>query len=419
MSIIIQILEIVTTTLVLTIGLAPAWAWIFANLNFCFTLVNTGEGKAVLKGKKFHRFLIEKPGHIILETEDMVSEYKVRSGYSDRERRKFGTGRKGEVVQWDVVPQGTFSLVKKGLLLRWVELLGARWFGISPFYEIDTRQQKWLAAKTNTQTGETILEGKDELVSSFFLKDVVVGHRLSEVETGGYNPVLQTNLPATGQADQAEMLPVNLEYLLTLRMTNPMKALFGVHRYLDAILERSGPAAKRHVGQTTYTGLIRERPETNEFQKNIKGIETDILEHYGMRFVAAEISKVDPGSPEAEKYRLASTAVYLATTAGEATMVTAQATANAAREANKATVEFIDQKGTAIATAAEKLTGALASKGQVAGEQATRVLTTADVAEAMKTSKGAIWFQGGGGQGEIPKPAIILGPDGQQANQQP
>ncbi len=252
----------------------PLWAYLLAPTNLFFTFVNEGTAKVVMRGGKFQRVIIALKGHYLNDNGDVV-----KSGDPEK--------------------------------LRWFERIsGAYWVGIPPFFRVHTYGFLWTTLSKEEVGGEIVEKPKqreEKEMDNVFIKDrVYLGYIFS--------------------AETKEGMPVDIRYLITLRVVNPYKALFLVHRWLEATLDLVSQSGRQYVGRRTYQQLISK--ETADPKKGFSGgistLENQILKNYGVFFVKAEIHSVEPAGTAAEKYREASIRAYLAETIKNATITEAE-----------------------------------------------------------------------------------------------
>lgn len=104
------------------------------------------------------------------------------------------------------------------------------------------------------------------------------------------------------EAEDSNLMPLRLVVLLTVRVKNPYKAIFGVDDWLQVILSRIAPAVRDSVSQQTYQELIKSKKGIGkEIKEHEKQEIDDILKLYGVEIVAIEIRDIDPESDEDRK----------------------------------------------------------------------------------------------------------------------
>ena len=153
---------------------------------------------------------------------------------------------------------------------------------------------------------------RDETVDSIFIRDTVYYGKVEGAET-------------------TDNTPVDVEYLLTVRVTNPYKALFRIHRWLEAVLDLTSQRGRQYVGTRSYKELVAEEGATQDtgFSAGIQELRGHLAKNFGVKFVYADISSVCFSGKTHDEYVTASTAEYLADARATATVKNAKAEAKA------------------------------------------------------------------------------------------
>lgn len=298
-------------------ALMPLWAWTLANMDICFTFYREGTAKAIMHGEKAVDYLIKKRGHKILRTDEEVEIYA-------RASVPVGPTQPGKYRRWDVVP--LLSGEKEEEPGKWYERIsGAKFYGFWPFYSIYRYQFNWVVL---VQKGEkegdvkTITRERNQWVDSIFLKDTVYYGQVRGVQSGGDT--------VGKKKEKIENLPIDIEYLLTVRVFNPDLALFSVHRWLDSTLDLVNQRGRQYVGTKRYDQLVAEEGDDPSigFSGGIQKLE-DNLRLWGIEFVFADIARVRLSGQYHGEYEKASTTAY--TAKQEATKKVTDATAEARR----------------------------------------------------------------------------------------
>ena len=258
----------------------PAWAWILANFDICFTFVEEGTAKAVVRGKEFHKFL--------LQSKEM--KFRERS--------------------WDIVPLRPDEQPEKRYWFeRWS---GARWVGLWPFFSIYNYKFKWTVAKQEEKDGKIVTtpDMRERTIGSIYIRDVVYYGKVESAET-------------------TDNTPVDVEYLLTVRVTNPYKALFRVHRWLEAVIDLTSQRGRQYIGTRSYKQLIAEEgdEQNSGFAGGIQALRGHLAKNFGVKFVYADIASVEFSRTTKKEYVEASTAAYLADAKAVAIVTEAKAEA--------------------------------------------------------------------------------------------
>ena len=299
------------------------WPYFLANLDLFFTLVKEGEAKIIIAGQSYVRTIVSLAGHEVNQSGDIVPSTTVR---------------------------------QKSLFERWY---GAFWIGLPPARKIFQYNLRWMSYQPKaTGDGEKEPVVKTGILKSTFVKDKVYYGVAKGVETN-------------------EGLPLTVEFLITLRVVNPYKAIFLISNWVEAIIDRATQQVRVYVGTKTYKELLT--LETSTPTQGFSGylevaLARTILDAYGVKFVSCDILSVDP-PPE---YRQVTTRAYTATQ--NATTITTEATA----------------KATAISSIGNAEAGIITAKGQAEANslksrieqfkenpEAAKALLNADVGRAL------------------------------------
>jgi len=65
-----------------------------------------------------------------------------------------------------------------------------------------------------------------------------------------------------GGAESKDLLPMDIQLLLTIRIVNPYKALFRVQNWLEAVQNQTKPALRGFAASKTYIDLIKKKEVT-------------------------------------------------------------------------------------------------------------------------------------------------------------
>ncbi|MFW5853307.1 MAG: SPFH domain-containing protein [Patescibacteria group bacterium] len=244
----------------------------------------------------------------------MVAHYKQATGHQ-------------EADLWDIVEAtDDFPEPAKSRLEKW---FGIRWYGLPPFRKILSYSFKWTAPVHNE--GESKMRPSTETLSHIFVKETLYADKVRQAET-------------------SEALPMDVEYRVLLRVKNPYKALFQVHRWLDATLDVVGSAIREYISGKKYEDLLETSDKifSEEVLKNIPEITNT---RYGVEVLNLRLTDISPASAQAEEYRLASTKKYVEERAGEAAEARAKGESEAIKLMGDGEAKAIKAKGQAQAEA--------------------------------------------------------------------
>lgn len=238
--------------------------------NLFFTFVKEGTAKIIVKAGRFQKALIQLGGMTL------------------------DNG-------WNVVPDGT---VVAGRVFQGKRHLlgGLRFYGFWPLFDVYIYKFQWAGV---TGEGE-IQKHPPEILDYILLKEDVYW---AKVES----------------AEDKELLPLDLELLLTIRIANPYKALFRIENWLEAVINRIEPRVRDLITQNPYEVLISDMKaiEDRLLEFSVALREKEFSERYGVDLRQIEVRGINPPA----EYREATLKKYLAERQKEATVVGGQAQA--------------------------------------------------------------------------------------------
>lgn len=225
--------------LLIPLGLFLLVYFVLAPKNIWFTFIEEGKAKSVMRADEFRKALIQWKGYILDE------EWNVVEG---EEHHLFG---------------------------------GLRFFGLWPLDYIHVYEFEWTGLKPD---GITPLYHPPELLDYILLKQDV------------YFAVAK-------EAEDKERLPLNISFVLTIRIMNPYRALFRVQNWLETMLSRTIAAVRDKVSTETFERLIAKQAAIGgdiyrELSKG-RGVFREFQREYGVSVLSLEILKIDP--PQAQR----------------------------------------------------------------------------------------------------------------------
>jgi len=250
----------------------PLVWWGLAPRNLFFTFVEEGTAKAVMRGTTTKK---------VTTPEGKV--YKVTKGGQLRR----------VLIQWRDYTLDRESNVVEGKE-RWHPFGGLRYYGFWPLDQIYTYIFQWTGVAEN---GEIQSHPKEKL-DYILLKDDIYW---AEVEN----------------AEDEELLPLNVEVILTARVVNPRKALFAVQSWLETIINRTKPAVRDSITSKPYKLLIQRAEAIGEeiYEKlEEELLEKEFLNRYGIDVRKIEVKEINPR----EEYRDATLKKWLGQREAEA-----------------------------------------------------------------------------------------------------
>lgn len=256
---------------ILTTVLFPLVYWKLAPENRWWTFVKEGTAKVVVRGDKFEKVLIQWEGHYIDES------------------------------SWDV---------KDGKAPIW-RFGGLRWYGFWPLKDVYIYNFTWTGV---TERGR-IVEHEKERLDFVLLKDDVY---FCKVEN----------------AEDKNLLPLDVELVLTIRVINPYKALFKVQNWLETVKNRIKPFIRNTITLESYEELITKTARIGEEiydtlarEENGESILGEFEDRYGIRLREIGVKEINPP----ENYRQETLKKWSAERERERTLIDADAEAQRRR----------------------------------------------------------------------------------------
>lgn len=246
---------------VLPIFLGAVIYWGLAPENRWFTFIKEGTAKVVVRGDADKKTLIRFKGHTLTKTGSVAK------------------GNPGRHMLGGLVFYSCFWPLDDIAIYRF------EWTGVTQGGEVEFHPEKWL--------------------DYVLLKDDVY-----------YTKV-------TGAEDK-ELLPLELELVLTMRVINPSKALFKVQNWLETVLNRIGPAVRDIVTEKAYKEWIMEKSVLGDkVYEKTEEIRKEFLERYGVDLRKIQVKDIIPP----KEYLEATLKQYMAERQREAVVVEADAEA--------------------------------------------------------------------------------------------
>lgn len=209
--------------------------YVFAPRGWFWTFVNEGTCKAVMKMGSFDKLLIQWRGRTFDRDWNVVEK--------EEEARLFG---------------------------------GLRWVGIPPFWKIYKYKFSWTGVDVN---GQLTPHQKEELDYVLLMEDVYW-------------------LKIAG-AEDVNLLPIDIELLVTMQVVNPYRALFKVQNWSEMVMNRLKPLFREYVATISFKDLLLKKEEEKQeiFKHLLKlGMLQEFENDYGVRIKEGgiEIKRVDP-----------------------------------------------------------------------------------------------------------------------------
>ncbi len=208
---------------------------------------------------------------------------------------------------------------------RLLELVGIYYFGLPPL-AIHEYKFEWTEAKTNDQ-GESVAWHRKELTKFIYITDFVYWMKLEG-------------------AEDIDSIPLDIDYLLTVRVTNPVLARFGSTNWLTLLTADANNAAKLWIGAHAFKEITRERKgsvgaqEESGFVEELKILNDNLPTDHrtigapariGVTVKGSSLQKVTLAGTDSEELSKATVAPIKANLEGQAKIIAAEATAKTVR----------------------------------------------------------------------------------------
>ncbi len=216
------------TILVITGGILgfilalPFLALTLAKFKIFFAFCEEGQAIIILLNKEFHRAVIRYRGFYLNEKGEVKKDRRKEDLEGQLEKRE-----------------------KDSILLKIVRKIfggGLVWVGIWPFYTVYTYKFRWqtLIRELDEKGVATkkIKSHKKELDYAF-VKAATYFAKLEKAETEG-------------------LFPVSDEFIFTIRITNPYKALFRTHQWFEFTVDMLLPHLREYQGNAKFEDLIKQ-----------------------------------------------------------------------------------------------------------------------------------------------------------------
>jgi len=201
-----------------------------------FTLVNEGTAKAVMRMGSFRKFVMAWENHYLDDNYNCKKSKK-----NKKNKPPFG---------------------------------GLRFVGIRFIDKVYKYKFSWTSI---THEGEAKVH-KDENLDYIILKPDVY---LVEVK----------------EAEDKNLLPVDIKAVVTIEINNPYKALFMIQDWFEAVVHKIKPAVRNFITSDTYENLIRDKEDigrdiTDTLEK--ENFFKEFNDNYGVSVKKIEVMQIDP-----------------------------------------------------------------------------------------------------------------------------
>lgn len=232
-------------------------------------LTKTREGtvQAIMNGNRFSHFVMEYAGHVFQGGNDPVERWNIIE----------------DTRAWNQRLWGTCSRTVNPFGWRYVGLPGAR--------NVYTYEQTWRERNKKQEGGKLILR-ENETTDFAYVINFPYGMLLPDGE-------------------DKDGIPLIVEYIAMVRITNPYKALFLTQDWPQVVEGVLNEIVKDYVGDEKYEDLRKENTgefKGGRFNNDIIAVQEMIEREYGVRICHAFLLNIDP----APEYREATTIVAMA-----------------------------------------------------------------------------------------------------------
>ena len=174
--------------------------------NLFFTFVEESTAKIIVKGGAFDKILIQFKDYTFNEN-------------------------------WNVVAEGVQARITGAVTYHEPKHFfgGLRFYGFWPIVDVYTYSLRWTSIHENGLPFQ-----HEEILSSVSLKDFVYYASVKEAEDKG-------------------MVPLDVDFLITLRVVNPYNSAFKSQDWLELVLNRAKPLFREFIARHTFEELIREK----------------------------------------------------------------------------------------------------------------------------------------------------------------
>jgi hypothetical protein len=254
---------------------------------------------------KFFTFVPESKAKIVVRGDGVKKILFKYSGYA--------MDLEGNILQETEIPPQ--SLLRKSES-RWTRLFGGlKWYGWWPLDDILVYKFRWTGIR---ESGEIIR--REEWIDYILLRSDVYWMKLEK-------------------AEDKDLLPLDLEILLTLRVVNPYKALFNIQNWLEAVINRSGPLMREYIAEHKFEELIAKKQQIGgEMRHSLeeRGVLEEFYNNYGIKVEAIEIKDINPPT----EYREATLRPFVAEQDKKAIEIKAEAERERIQRVYKTVQEF-------------------------------------------------------------------------------
>lgn len=260
--------------------------FVLAPKNLWWTFTKEATAKFVVRADQFEKAIMRWEGH-------------------DFDRKKKG------IEKWNVIEVEPEKEKKR-------RFGGLEYYGPWPLFDILIYKFTWISIGEKEE-----IKPKSEWIDYILLRDDVYWAKVDRCE-------------------DANLFPLELELLLTIRIINPYKAIFNIQKWLEAVINRIKPFIRQYITGDEYEQWIKKKqklgiglrnfcnndlqddegnPILDEKGQPIKAVLPEFRELYGVDLRKIEVKAINPP----EGYREKTIAPYLAELAKKKTIIDADA----------------------------------------------------------------------------------------------
>jgi len=222
-------------------------------------------------------------------------------------------GKTLDSTTWDVLDTTiTSDDTWQQKLIKFFGLSGVRYLGIPGMQSIHRYKFRWNSLLQSDQEGAQNAGGiyfksHDEWLQYILLQDDVYYARVES-------------------AEDEEMVPLNLDITLRVRITNPYKALFVAQEWLEMTWAIVLPSLRRFISTKSWQELSGNLDQhEKDYTTSIQGDLHWLKINYGVRVEKFHVIRVQPGGSRATMYEEAATKAFEATAEAKRIRILAEA----------------------------------------------------------------------------------------------
>ncbi len=303
--------------------------YLLAKLNLFFTILEEGTAVAIMRSAGgFDHFIMKWNGHYLNDPRQPwynpgPSAWEVLGVHPDNADQPPSIYR--------------FPVYWLAPVWRMLEHFGIYYYGLYPFKQVHSYTFDWTEQRIKEGTNDYEPWHRVARTSFIYVKRFSYWVRLLA-------------------AEDEDNIPLDLDYLLTVMVNNPYKALFSIGDWLARTIADANNRAKTFTGASTFEDMTKERTkrdqaQVNEFSSNVLQINDNVWtehglggtrESYGVTVAAVSLVEVALAGENRQVLAAATTAKIVAKKNAEAAVETAEGAAKAVKIAADAEKYAVD-----------------------------------------------------------------------------